>query len=184
MKQFNIEFFSSPDGEVLIKQDGSVIRELTEKETDLIDYIFEKIRADYTEAFKLLSKTYDKSERNFPYFKYLCVRRFIKCNFGNFDTLSFDVDDSMFHVERINCPLCGECPGYKVICQPKFNTSLSDRERRIMELYCEPRNIDDISCFLCLSPHTVETHLKNIRHKLGLHSQAEMMKFWENNMKL
>lgn len=184
MKRFNLEFFSSPEGEVLIKQEGEVIRELNEKETELIDFMFEKIRADYTEAFKLLSKTYDKSERNFPYFKYLCVRRFIKCNFSNFDTLSFDIDENtMFHVERINCPMCGECPGYKVICQPKFNTSLSDREVEVMKLYCEPRTIDDISVLLCRSPYTIEEHLKNIRRKLGLHNQAEMMKFWENKMK-
>lgn len=184
MKFDNIEFYSSPEGEIMIKHNGEAVRDLTDSDTEIINHLFERIRKDYTEAFDMASKIYDSSSKNFSYFRYLVVRRFIRCNFSNYDTLSEDIDGiGMFHFEQVQCPLRGECPGYNKICNPKFNTTLSNREKQILELYCIPMEMDAIAGKLFISPDTVDVHLRHIRSKLNLHSKAELVKFWETRMK-
>jgi len=174
----NIEFFSSPDGDILFKNDSAQVKELEETEYDLINMLFERIRIDYPEAFVNLSTEYGKSLKSQTYFKFLCVRRFIRCNMSNFDTLSIDFDsEGIFHFEQVNCPMKGECKLYKIVCSPKFNSNLTKMEERILELYCNPKEMEEISTELFLSIHTIETHIRNIRKKTGCHSKAELMKY-------
>jgi len=184
MKFDNIEFFSSPEGDILIKHSSNPVRELSEHDIEIINHLFERIRVEYSDAYSCLVKTYETSMRNVPYFRYLCVRRFIRCNFANYDTLSEDIDsDSVFHFEFVQCPLHGECAGYNRICNPKFNTTLTITELRVLELYCKPMEMDHIASILFVSPATIEVHVKNIRKKLNLHSKAELIKFWDSRMK-
>jgi DNA-binding CsgD family transcriptional regulator len=185
MKKFkNIEFHTSPEGEILINEEDKLIRALSENDTELLDYFADRIRNEYPEAFAALSKAYEKQQRNFMFFNYVIVRRFIRCNFSNFDTLAMDLDnDGIFHFEQVACPMRGECPGYKKICQPKFNSKLSDREIQVLKLYCSPMEIDPIADRLCLSPFTIEEHLKNIRRKTGCTNKAELMKYVETYLK-
>lgn len=180
----NIEFYTSPEGGILIKKQGEVIREMSESDTDLINNLFERIRNDYPEAFKSLNTCYQKSERNFTYFRFLCVRRFIKCNFSNYDTLSDDIDSTgQFHFEQVQCPMRGECLGYNVICNAKYNTKLSTREMQILELYCKPMEMSEIANELFISPATVDVHVRKIREKLDIHDKAGLVKFYENKMR-
>jgi len=179
----DIEFYSSPDGVILINETGNPVREFSDKDTDLIDYLSERIRNEYPEAYESLTKTYDKHKLNFQFFNYVIVRRFIRCNFSNYDTLNTDLDsEGLFHFEQVPCPMRGECKGYKEICQPKFNSKLTEREIQVLKLYCQPLEVDPIADKLCLSPYTIEEHLKNIRRKTGLTNKAEMMKFVETKM--
>lgn len=174
----NIEFFSSPEGVLLFQTDGSNLRELTETEYDLVNFLFDRIRIDYTEAYQSLSAEYNKSLKSQTYFKFLCVSRFIRCNMSNFDTLSIDIDiDNFFHFEQVNCPMRGECKLYKIVCSPKFNSNLTKMEERILDIYCEPKEMEDIANELYLSIHTIETHIRNIRKKTGCHSKPELMKY-------
>ncbi len=49
---------------------------------------------------------------------------------------------------------------------------LTDREREILRLLCEEKTQKKIAATLFLSPHTVDTHLRNIYSKLHVHSRT------------
>ncbi len=61
----------------------------------------------------------------------------------------------------------------------KFD-SLSSREREIMQLISLGNTSEEIACRLYISPHTVNTHRKNIWHKLEIRSYAELIHFAEH----
>ena len=54
---------------------------------------------------------------------------------------------------------------------------LSAREVEIVKLLSEGHSSKKIGDLLHLSPHTVDTHRKNIHVKLGVHSTAELIRF-------
>lgn len=184
MKQFkNIEFITSPEGEIFYKSPANSLVELTESEFDIIDYIYEKINNDYHEAFLAISEHYKRSHKNVRFYKYLIVRRFVKCNFSNFDTHKVDIDSyGDFNFEQVPCPMRGECDLHNICCNPKFTVKLSDREVQILKLYCEPMEMTEVANELFLSLFTVDTHIKNIRRKLNIHDKAGLMKFVESKL--
>lgn len=155
--------------------------EVTEKNQDLIVEILERIENYYPSALKALNECYAKSSFNIPYYNYLRVRRFLKCNFGDLDTSDHDDEDGVFNFEKIHCPLRGECKFEGLICGPKFNTKLSQAELRVMELYYRNETIDRIADQLYLSGHTVRNHIKSAFRKLDLHSQAEFISYANRN---
>jgi DNA-binding CsgD family transcriptional regulator len=53
--------------------------------------------------------------------------------------------------------------------------SLRPRERTILRLYGEGLGTDQIAELLVLSPHTVRTHVRNARERLGVSSRAEAL---------
>ena len=55
---------------------------------------------------------------------------------------------------------------------PAYDYDLSDREKEILELMVESLSKDQIAEHLFLSPHTVDTHIKNIYAKLHVHSRS------------
>ena len=72
----NIEFYSTPDGEVMIKEHNHPVRKLEETNRDLVQTLFITIRDRYPVAFERLSELYSKSERNRNHFEYKIVHRF------------------------------------------------------------------------------------------------------------
>lgn len=52
---------------------------------------------------------------------------------------------------------------------------LTSREREILQLLVEGHSNKDIASLLNVSPHTVETHRRNLQDKLNLHSFAELI---------
>ena len=52
---------------------------------------------------------------------------------------------------------------------------LTSREREILQLLVEGHSNKDIAASLNVSPHTVETHRRNLQDKLNLHSFAELI---------
>lgn len=61
--------------------------------------------------------------------------------------------------------------------------SLSLREKEIIKLIVKGNTEQQIAGSLFISKHTVHTHRKNILKKLGLHSNADIVKFFiENNL--
>lgn len=180
----NIEFYTSPDGEILIKENGMPLREMTEHDTVIVEELFERIRRDYPGAAKALHEAYGKSEKNILYYRFLCVSRFIRCNFSNYDTLTIDIDnEGAFNFEQVPCPMRGECKGYKRICCPKYNTTLSVREMQILEMYVKPMDMDDIADEIHLSPFTIDMHIRNIRKKTGAKNKATLVKLWHSQLK-
>lgn len=56
--------------------------------------------------------------------------------------------------------------------RPRSDYGLSDREREILQLLVEEKTQKQIAQALSLSPHTVDTHLRNIYGKLHVHSRS------------
>lgn len=142
---------------------------VTEQDTELVGMILQRIMVLYPNAYKALSEEYKRSALNVPYYQYLMVRRFCKCNFGTLDNTKSDIDiQGNFNFECVSCPLRGECINEGVICHPKLNTKLSDAEMRVMKLLYEGNSPSDVASTLYLSPDTVKAHYKTVYKKLGI----------------
>jgi DNA-binding NarL/FixJ family response regulator len=59
--------------------------------------------------------------------------------------------------------------------------ALSDRERQILGMLSEGLRNDDIAELLSISPQTVQTHVRNVLGKLGVHSKLEAVAFAVRN---
>jgi DNA-binding CsgD family transcriptional regulator len=57
---------------------------------------------------------------------------------------------------------------------PQLRT-LSSREWEVLRPLMEGRRVQPIAQALCISPHTVRSHLQSIFQKIGVHSQAELI---------
>jgi DNA-binding NarL/FixJ family response regulator len=58
---------------------------------------------------------------------------------------------------------------------------LTEREREILGLLAEGLRNDDIAGRLYISPQTVQTHVRNLLSKLGVHSKLEAVAFAVRN---
>lgn len=149
-----------------------------ESKTDVIQSLLSRIRDMYPTAYQALKEEYRNSAANIPYYQYLMVRRFCKCNFGKLDTTTIDIgSNGNFNFEKVDCPLRGECKFEGVICCPKFNSKLSKAEERVMSLYYQGFNKEEIACKLYLSVETVKNHIKSSYLKLGVHEKSEFVKY-------
>jgi len=154
---------------------------VTEDKTELIKWMIARIRECYPEAYKALSECYKKSAYNVPYFQFLIVNRFCRCNFGGIDNVK-DVDSGgHFNFEHVSCPLRGECKYECGICGPKFNSKLSGSELRVMKLMYEGHNVENVADLLYLSPNTIKNHIKSVYLKLGIHEKAEFIDYAHRN---
>lgn len=59
--------------------------------------------------------------------------------------------------------------------QPNGDYNLTRREKELLQLLVEGMSKKHIAGSLNLSPHTIDTHLKNIYAKLHVHSQIDMV---------
>lgn len=172
-----VEFYTTPEGEVTLREVGCAERQLVATDTEFIQAILQHIREYYPQAYNALMELYSKTLPNKSYRDYLAVRRFIKCNFGVYDN-EIDVDgNGNFHFEFVSCPLRGECKYDKILCQPAFDSTLSERQLEIMRLCYEGVSDAEIAERLFISIHTVANHRKASFYKLGIHSMAELNRY-------
>lgn len=177
MDLLSIEFYGTPDGQVVIQQSESPLEIYEPANKEFTALMIDRISTFYPEAFKELGEHYKASAKNPEYYQYLMVHRFIRCNFKEFDNQQ-DVDhQGVFRFEYVSCPLRGECKFCGVICQPKFNSSLSGRETEIMRMYFESYKPEEIAEKLFISPATVLKHKRNSLEKLGLHKLSEFISY-------
>ena len=170
---FNKELWCICDGENKV---------VSETDTVLIGMMLQKIMQLYPSAYSALSSEYNKSSINVPYYQYLIVRRFCKCNFGTLDNTKYDIDLSgNFNFEFVACPLRGECKHEGVICCPKLNTKLSDAELRVMKLLYEGVTTQEVASMLYLSPETVKSHYKSVYRKLRLNGLSDFINYANKN---
>lgn len=172
------EFFVSPSGNVMMDIPGEEgAKELSQTDYEFVNEMYDTIRSFYPSAFSCLEKIYKASVKNEPYYKFLIVRRFIKCNFGLYDKQR-DIDEfGNFHFEFVHCPLRGECQYENTVCSPQFNSSLSEREMEVMQMYSSGVTVEDISGRLFLSAYTVKNHIRNSFRKVRVHSLAEFINY-------
>lgn len=170
----NIEFYTDPHGRVMIA-DAEGVRSYRQEDCALTDYLFARIEEEYPEAFRALSELYCRSKANIPYFKYLVCSRFVRCNFGAYDRRDDVGHDGQFRLEEVACPLRTECIYAGIICDAKFDTNLTQRQREVMRLYCEGYTREEIAAELFISPETVKATKRNAFRKVGVHSLAEFI---------
>lgn len=155
---------------------------VTEHNNELVKSVLDKIRELYPDAYDDLMKWYRKSSQNVPYFQFLMANRFCKCNFGNLDNTSKDIDrKGCFNFERVSCPMRGECPHENIVCNPVFNSKISDAEIRVMKMVYDGCNNEEIADKLYLSPHTVKNHIKSVYLKLDIHEKSEFIQYAHKN---
>lgn len=177
----DLEFYIYEDELWCMFPDGRN-EKVTEHNNELVKSVLDKIRELYPDAYSDLMKWYRKSSQNVPYFQFLMVNRFCKCNFGNLDNTSKDIDrKGCFNFERVPCPMRGECSHENIICNPKFNSRISDAEMRVMKMIYDGCNNEEIADKLYLSPHTVKNHIKSVYIKLGIHEKSEFIQYAHKN---
>ncbi len=59
----------------------------------------------------------------------------------------------------------------------RLPAELSARESEVVGMLLEGHRVAGVAEVLCVSPHTVRNHLKSVFRKLGVHSQAELIRF-------
>lgn len=180
----NAEFYTTPDGEVMIKIQDSPVRKFEESDRMFVENLFILIRDRYAEAFNALSELYSRSERNRVHFEYKIVHRFIRCNLGEYDQHKYDIDrNGLFQFEEVRCPLRGECRYECVICKPKLNTVLTTRELEVSKLIADGLQAGDIAEELSLSVATINRHRENIKAKLQLKTITQIGVYYNENFK-
>ena len=176
-----IEFYTIDNDVWYLTSDGRNER-LDETKEELISVILERMMECYPEAYKALSENYRKSAANVGYYRFLIVNRFCKCNFGKLDTAELDCNPSAsFSFEKVQCPLRGECQFEGIVCKPKFNTKLSNKELEVMRLIYDGCSNDEVAERMYLSPFTVKNHIKSVYAKLGIHEKSEFIQYANKN---
>lgn len=180
----NIEFFSSPIGEVYIKPSNEPMKMFESSDRELIEQMLVVLNDRYPGAFKRLSEIYSRYEANRYNYEYKMIHRFVRCNFGEFDQQNYDINHSgHWNFEEVRCPLRGECKHECIICKPIVNTSLTEREMEILKLIAECLQAQEISEVLNISVSTVNRHRENIKFKLKLDSVSKLVKYYHENCK-
>lgn len=156
-----LEFYVTPDGSVYYKEPGKESRRLTKFNTDIIDYVNNRVKKNWPECYSALSLLYKRDV-------FRIVDRFIRCNFGEHDYLSQDLDNGVMHFEEVRCPLRGICEHEGVICKPKSMIKLSKCEREIADLYLEGLTFTKIAERLGKNAQTVKVQLRRIKEKCGV----------------
>lgn len=172
-----IEFYVTPDGRVMIDEIGEDLVEYTKEMRDLTVYLLEIIERWYPEAGEALSQLYRSSEPNKRYFDYLKVHRFIRCNFGKFDGLTYDVDGKVMHLEEVSCPIRRECPVCGIVCKPK-PFGLTKRETEIAKMTSSGCSYDEISEELGITHSTIKNVIQKIKEKLHLATSKDITKLF------
>lgn len=164
-----IEFYTCPDGSVNLKPLNSPVKRYDMSCKEVTEEMLVYIKDLYPSAFKALSEIYSTSERNKEFFEFRMVHRFIRCNFGEYDALSLDIaQPGVFNFECVKCPLRGECRYEGVICRPKKDTKLSQREEEVARCLALGMSRQQVADFMCLSVFTVNRHIANIKARLNL----------------
>lgn len=156
-------------------------RQLVQSDRKFISAIITRMGMFWPKALSKVSQEYTDKRHNIPLFEFYIVRRFLKCNFGTFDS-TLDIDQmGYFHFEEVACPLRGECKCEGIICHPEFNSQLSDREIDVMRSYYEGLEESAIAGKLFISEETVRTHKRNAFKRTGVHSLPEFFQYARNN---
>jgi DNA-binding NarL/FixJ family response regulator len=86
---------------------------------------------------------------------------------ANLRRIGLELDQLVMSADLLSLPLSPDM-------YPQLRT-LSSREWEILRPLMKGRRVQPIAQTLCISPHTVRSHLQSIFQKVGVHSQAELI---------
>lgn len=72
----SVEFYNTPEGDVMYKQLGKPVQELTDNSREVIGEMLDLIKTRYPQAFKALCNQYTASELNRKVYEFNIVSRF------------------------------------------------------------------------------------------------------------
>ena len=180
MMPLQIEFFSY-NSELWFRRPDGTAKRLSESDAEIVTSLLNYIEEFYPEAYVALCKEYERCSRNLPLYRFRMVKRFCMCNFGNIDKID-DIDcGGRLHLECVPCPLRGECRLEEIICSPKFNSHISDAEKRVLKLWYNGQSKEEIADTLYLSIFTVNNHIRNAFARINVHSKAEFFQWAQTN---
>ena len=169
-----LEFRCDSHGIVYFDDGTGESKRLTKFHKKIVSLMIERIKALYPPCYARLATLYskvEKSEREFT-----MVERFIRCNMGNDDSQSVDLEYGDFNLEEVKCPLRGKfCKDEGVICKPQGLFKLSDTEKKVAKLYVRGMTFDKIANQLDLNTSTIKTILSRIKNKLGVVNCREII---------
>ena len=175
----NVEFRLSPDGKVFYREKGKDEKRLTRFNKEICEEILGMIVNRFPSAWArlcLLYRPYTKNHVEKDKAEYKIVERFIRCNFGEHDLLTPDIENQIMNFEEVRCPLRGICPDENIICKPKSLIKLSPAEKEIVKYYLNGDTFDVIAQKLGKSPSTVKVQLHDIKKKTGAKNCREIIK--------
>lgn len=174
-----IEFRVSPDGQVYFKEGKKPEKRLTRFEKVVCTRLLGLIHDRFPGAWSRLKLLYPPKSRNSAHqdqAAFSMVERFVRCNFGEHDLLTADVEHDIMNFEEVRCPLRGMCRDEGVICKPQNLVKLSPAEKEVVKLYLHGYTFDEIARQLGKSPQTVKVQLHRIKDKLGARNCREIIK--------
>lgn len=163
-----IEFYTSPDGNVYYRKDGQAKR-LTKFSAEVINPLITIIRNRFPECYARLATIYKENVSQM-------VDRFIRCNFGEHDLLTPDLENDILNFEEVHCPLRGICADERIVCKPKTLVKLGKGEREVVKLYLNGYTFKDIAKKLGKNSATVKSQLLHVRDKLHVKNCREIIK--------
>lgn len=169
-----MEFSSSPDGRVMVMKGNDVFL-LEEKHQELLQQIAKAISMQYPEAWNALGVNYKACEKNSWHFLYKRVCRFILCNMGKMDGLSFDFDNGILHLEDIQCPIRCECLFNGIVCHPK-PLNLNNKEVKMLTLWKQGETYKEISDKMNIGQSSIKNSIHNITKRMKLGCAKDLMK--------
>lgn len=179
-----IEFRVSPDGNVYFSKNGGTENRLTRFNKELCGRMIQIISNRFPGAWSRLRLLYppkSNSAADKDISAFQIVERFIRCNFGELDTLSPDMANDILNFEEVRCPLRGVCKDENIICKPQSLTKLSPAEKEVVQLYLYGYTFTEIARRLGKAPQTVKVQLHNIKNKLETKNCREIIKVMRLN---
>ena len=174
-----IEFRVSPDGKVYYKQGKSEEKRLTRFCTGICLEMLGIINDRFPGAWarlRLLYKPKNNSSSAKDVAAFSIIERFIRCNFGEHDLLTPDIERDILHFEEVRCPLRGICQDENIICKPQSLYRLTPAEKEVAKLYLRGDTFDMIARELDKSPSTVKQQLWKLKKKLGAKNCREIIR--------
>jgi DNA-binding CsgD family transcriptional regulator len=172
MKQHSLKKILKGRGTEMFAEDGEAFI-IHAGHTSTIEDACPKVKSvilDYIESDKKMNAAYEAMAGANPNDK---IAQCIKCRFANLDGTP-DIDEAgKVNSEYVTCEKRGTCPFEGIACD-KFaminGVKVTDSEIRVLNwCFLDAKTIADK---LFMSHHTVNTHSKNIRSKLGIESAS------------
>ena len=171
-----IEFYLW-EGEVRYRVDGHE-RTLKQSDWEIIEFILETLQKFFPDALQALNKKCASSLPNKRFYDFRRVELFIRCNFSDHDTLSFDISQGMLHFEDVKCPLRGVCEYDGIICRPRFRMPCPNEEGKVAALYSKGLTADEIAGVLRKNIKTVKNQLCSVTKRLQLNRTRDLIKIF------